>query len=390
MGLFSFLKRKKTTELPEEPFERMTVEEALRKYSSGSEGTKQDVIELAKMNCEQIADVKRQLEEAKAEYEAVTAYLSDIQRIELIPEDGRTKILEAAEQIVLTESEQKKFKQENKTLSEVQYHSIARFEEDIERELPKLKEQEEYQNLIKEDLRQLEGEKGVQRYEVESALAKKTFLKKLSITSLVLILGIFMLLLMLDKVTEADLMLPFFMSGFMAILLIFYIVWEERRSLVRLRNAEQKLNRAIMLTNKIKIKYINCTSSIDYAYEKYHVNSFAELNYQWREYCKMKERMRRVEKSTASGKHYQSLLIKELRRYGISDAEVWCYQAVALIDKKEMVEVRHRLNVRRQKLRERIDYNVKQLDLTMNAVMNLRSRHPECDDEIHRIMISNS
>lgn len=388
MGLFSFFKKKKASSLSEDKFEQMTVEEALKRYANAREGSKDEVLELAKDGCEQIIEVKRQLEEAKTEYEAVTAYLSDIQRIDLIPEESRVKIEEAAEQIVHSEVEQKKYKQENKLLSDLQYHNLAQFEEDIKRELPKIKEQEEYQMLIKEDLRQLEGEKGVQRYEIESALDKKEFLKKLSIASLVLILGIFLMLLTLDHVTEADLMLPFFMSGFMSILLIFYIVWEERRCLLRLRSAEMKLNRAITLINKIKIKYINCTSSIDYAYEKYHVNSYAELSFQWKEFCKMRERMLRFEKSTATNKHYQSLLIKELRMNGIEDAESWCYQAAALLDKKEMVEVRHRLNVRRQKLRERVDFNMKQMDLAMNAMMSLRSRHPECEDDIHKIMKS--
>lgn len=389
MGLFSFLKKKKVSGLSDDKFEQMTVEEALKRYANAREGSKEEVLQIARDGCEQIAEVKRQLEEAKAEYEAVTSYLTDIQRIDMIPAEGRLKIEEAAEQILQLELEQKKYKQENKTLSEVQYHNLAQFEEDIKRELPKLKEQEEYQMLIKEDLRQLEGEKGIQRYEIESALAKKEFVKKLSIASLVLILGIFLMLLMLDQMTKADMLLPFFMSGVMAILLILYIVLEERRSLLRLRTAEMKMNRAINLINKIKIKYINCTSSIDYAYEKYHINSYAELNYHWKEYKKMKERIERVEKSTLESNYFQSQLVKELRLHGIEDAQSWCYQAVALLDKKEMVEVRHRLNVRRQKLRERIDFNIKQMDLAMNAMMSLRSRHPEYEDEIHRIMISN-
>ena len=389
MGLFSFFKKKRPKDSLDERFERMTVDEALKKYAAASEGTKEEVLDLARMNCEQIAEVKRQLEEAKAEYEAVTAYLSDIQRIDMIPVDSRKKIEEVADQIVQSQTEQKKIKLESKTLSDVQYQNLSQFEEDIARELPKLKQQEEYQVLVKEDLRQLEGEKGVQSYEVESALAKKDFLRKLSIVSLVLILGIFMLLLMLDNVTEADLMLPFFISGAFSVLLIFYIVAEERRSMFRLRSAEQKLNRAILLINKVKIKYINCTSSIEYAYEKYHVNSYKELNYQWTEYNKMKERMRRMEKSNEASKRYQNQLIKELRSFGVEDAEVWCHQAIALVDNKEMVEVRHHLNVRRQKLRELIDYNIKQMDLAMNAMMSLRSRHPECEDEIQGIMKAN-
>ena len=74
MGLFSFFKKKRPKDSLDEKFERMTVDEALKKYAAASEGTKEEVLDLARMNCEQIAEVKRQLEEANAEYEAETAY----------------------------------------------------------------------------------------------------------------------------------------------------------------------------------------------------------------------------------------------------------------------------------------------------------------------------
>lgn len=387
MGIFSFRKRRLRDEVTEQSFEPLTVEQALIKYSKSSEATKKDVLSIAQENCDQIAEVKRQLEEAKAEYEVVTSYLSDIQIIDQIPTEQRSSIEEAAEQIIKSENQQKKFEEKSKTISDLQYHNMAQFEEDIERELPKLKEQEQYQLLIKEDLRQLEGEKGVQKYEIENAISKREFLKKLSIVSLVLVISIFMILILLENVTKADFMIPFFLSGLLALGLILYIVLEERRSVISLRRAEKKLNRAITLINKVKIKYVNCTASIDYAYEKYHVNGYHELNYQFNEYKKMKERIAQVEKSNEQLKHYQGVLIRELRKFHIKDAECWCYQAEALLDKKEMVEVRHRLNVRRQKIRERVEFNTNQLDLARNALMSLRSRHPEYEGEIKAIMM---
>ncbi len=387
MGIFSFRKRKLKDESIEHNFEQLTVEQALLKYSKSSETTKKEVLTLAQENCDQITEIKRQLEEAITEYEIVTSYLSDIQVIDRIPTEQRAPIEEAAEQIIKAETERKKYKSQNKTISDLQYDNMAQFEEDIERELPKLKEQEAYQLLIKEDLRQLEGEKGVQKYEIENAIAKKEFLKKLSIVSLILVIGMFLILILLENATKADLMIPFFLTGLLSLGLILYIVLEERRSIITLRHAQKNLNRAITLINKVKIKYVNCTASIDYAYEKYHVNGYHELKYQFNEYKKMKERMAQVEKSNEQLKFYQGVLIKELRKYQIQDAECWCHQAEALLDKKEMVEVRHRLNVRRQKIRERVEYNTNQLELARNTLMGLRSRHPEYEGEIKAIMM---
>ena len=51
---------------------------------------------------------------------------------------------------------------------------------------------------------------------------------------------------------------------------------------------------------------------------------------------------------------FKEQLINKLRKIGVSDAEVWTRQTNALIDRREMVEITHGLNVRRQKLREKL------------------------------------
>ena len=50
-----------------------------------------------------------------------------------------------------------------------------------------------------------------------------------------------------------------------------------------------------------------------------------------------------------------------LAGYQLYDAKVWVGQAVALVDPKEMVEVKHDLINRRQKVREQITNNLKLL-----------------------------
>lgn len=48
---------------------------------------------------------------------------------------------------------------------------------------------------------------------------------------------------------------------------------------------------------------------------------------------------------------------QQLDRHEVSDTEVWLVQTYAILDDREMVEIRHDLNQRRQKLREQIRYN---------------------------------
>lgn len=387
MGFFSFWKKKKEKDNTE--FQQITVEEALKKY--GPAEAKVSAMEVLKQTedaCIQVLEVERQLEEAKQEYAAVTSYLSDMQRIDLIPVEERENIDDAARKIINLTKERLKFKNNKHSISDAQYHYLERFEDDIPKELERIKEQERYQLLVKNDLRQLEGEKGVFSYERESAILKRDFLKRLSMVGCVLVLSVFLLLFVLSNSLQKDMTIPFFITGLMALSMTLYIILESKRSIYRLRMAEMKLNKVVALTNKIKIKYVNSTSTLEYTYEKYRVNGYQELCFLWQEFVKAKDEAERFKKNTDLLEGYNEVLIEELKERGIVDAEVWTFQPEALLDKKEMVEVRHRLNNRRQKLREQIDFNSKQRDISKNGLLSLKRSYQQYQSEIEEMIQS--
>jgi regulator of replication initiation timing len=76
----------------------------------------------------------------------------------------------------------------------------------------------------------------------------------------------------------------------------------------------------------------------------------------------------------------------ELKKFNILDAEIWIYQPSAILDNKEMVEVRHRLNVRRQKLRERIEANNEQRDEARRAIKQVMKGYPDCVEEAENLL----
>ena len=53
----------------------------------------------------------------------------------------------------------------------------------------------------------------------------------------------------------------------------------------------------------------------------------------------------------------QKDLIYILRHYRVKDPDIWVHQVEALISHNEEVEIRHSLNVQRQSLRKRMEYN---------------------------------
>ena len=136
------------------------------------------------------------------------------------------------------------------------------------------------------------------------------------------------------------------------------------------------------MLNKVKIKYINNTNALEYSYQKYMVKSYAELLLLWEEYKKEKEDERRFLLSTDKLDFYNRELVKNLRNYNLYDTKIWIHQPKALLDQKEMVEVRHRLNTRRQKLREQIDYNNQLKDNATGEVNKYLMESEENKEEV--------
>lgn len=76
----------------------------------------------------------------------------------------------------------------------------------------------------------------------------------------------------------------------------------------------------------------------------------------------MKEEQNRMLDMTSSLNSAESDLEDILRKLGVYDTHVWFGRVKALINPKEMVEVRHELNTRRYKLRQQIEYNEKRIE----------------------------
>ena len=79
----------------------------------------------------------------------------------------------------------------------------------------------------------------------------------------------------------------------------------------------------------------------------------------------------------------QQDLLRVLRRYQINDPAIWLHQTAAILDKKEMVEIRHNLIIRRQSLRRRMDYNKEVIAGKAQAeIKDLVENYPKYGKEI--------
>ncbi len=336
--------------------------------------------------CEQLTELKRQIVLAEQEYEAVTAYLTDMQKIDRLDERKSNEIKDAAHQMLNLNRDRNRFQNSENRIDPEKYWILERNEKNLQEDMKQLQQQEEYRSLVQSDLRQLEGERGVILYEKAQAEERKSFLQKLTIAAASLVILLFLTLLFVGMATDTAMTIPLLLTTALAVAVAAYVVVTASRCDRILKESEYRMNRVIQLVNKVKIKLVNCTGVLDYTYEKYQVESLQELQWIWERYIETRDQERRYRKSTELLTHYQELLVQNLRQAGVEDPEIWLYQTEALLNEKEMVEVRHQLNARRQKIRERLELSRKQEGQCVEELLALRESQTAYRDVVERIL----
>lgn len=343
--------------------------------------------EYIKENSGIIVESNRQIEEAKIEYRAVTSYLSDIEKIDRIPKMHREKIDDAARNILTLREERDHMRNRKYDITDVQYRLFERHEMQLPKELTAIKEAESYQSDIEADIKRLENEKQVLLDEEEEIVYKQSFLRGLSKAIFVVILVLFVIFAGLNRVTGANMTLPFLLTVLMGMASVLCIFMEARKNAHDIKIVQLKLNKVIMLVNKVAIKSVNNRNYLEYTYSKYLVDNYEQLKNRWEQYVKIKDENKRFEGNAQLLEFYNDLLLKELKKYNIKDTEIWLYQPSAILDSKEMIEVRNRLIIRRQKLRERIQANKDLKEKAAKAIISLVKAYP--DSEADAISILN-
>lgn len=336
----------------------------------------------------QIVDSTYEMEDLKREYELVTSYFSDIQKIEQMPENQRYMLEEDARKILKLEENRRSLQNAPKRIAADRYKLLLRLETEVPDAIERLKELEDMRGKIKRDLEYLEGEKGALQYEEEELRRKQVTIRNIAI-----ILGILTALSIITFLTVnmqfgVDLTVAGAVIAIIVIVIEFFLVMSHYRTETERKLAYQKHNRAIVLQNKVKIKWLNNINSLDYLYAKFEVNSGKELKYNWEQYQLMQEEEKQYRQSSGDLKVYQDELIANLQQANVYDCMIWLQQVIALVDKREMVEVKHSLNVRRKRLREQMKQNEEARQNSFVCVKGILTEHPELKDQAREVLTS--
>lgn len=355
--MFFFKRKKKNKEIKLE--ENL---EEIREHIAITEIDKPEMVESYAIDCcEHMVEVSKELEDQKAEYRVVTSYLNDIERLENLPESEKKEIADTAQNVVQLNQARDEFLNTSKKISDAQFAQMQQEEKEIPNAIKRLKENEAYQMSVKRDMTFLDGKKHQWTYHKEEKKREKKLLKNASYALAGTFAVAAILLFTIQVGFEANVgvawtVLVFAVAGVGA-----YISWKMQDCVFEIKQSEVNINGAITLLNKVKLKYVNITNAVDYSCEKYHVKNSNELNYIWEQYLEAVKEKERYSRTNEDLEYFNGKLIRILKKYQLYDAKVWIYQAQALVDKKEMVEVKHNLLVRRQKLRGRIEYNIEHL-----------------------------
>ena len=338
--------------------------------------------------CEQMLEASNETENAKLEYSLVTAYLKDMQMIEEMPEDRKSVVNSTVRKILSLNEERKNLQKTVSKITDMQYWFAENHEDEIPDVLKRMTENEKYKEILRSDMRHLENEKAAQNIRKRDILQEQQNLKGMSVIAFATLIAVIVLIIAFQRLFDAEVKLAYMVSMFAAVLVTTGLYLKLKNADYELKYTECCINKAIGLLNKTKIKYVNIVNALDYSYEKYSVKSAYELNYIWENYMKEREERYRYQRASDDLEFYNEQLVKQLREFGIQDANVWPSQVNAIVDSKEMVEIRHRLIRRRQKIRKQLDYNQKIMEDAKSEINNLVNKHKEYAKEILDIVNS--
>ena len=275
-----------------------------------------------------------------------------IKQVAKAPKDMLRVLVEGMERAELMQLE------DGTSYLEAEVDVLEQEEENLPGVIRRLKANEADLDAIKRNMAYLEGKK----LEWSMQRSDSAKVQKVTRTAACYLLAVFITLFafvgILSWYLNRDLQLVFTIMGFAAVGAGAFILIRYQDSTREIRQADVNRNQAITLENRVKIRYVNTKNAVDFICEKYHVRNAKELEFLYGQYQEEAREKETFRKTSDDLDYYTQNLLQYLTRLRMYDTRVWLTHANALVDSREMVELKHELLTRRQKLRARMEYSV--------------------------------
>lgn len=311
--------------------------------------------------CEQMIDISKEMDDVRQEYKRLTAQLNDIQVFEELKGEQKKQLDEVATNLANLMKMRTDCLNAEQKLSDEMFRMLEEFEDEMPSIIHRLKDNENYLDAIRRDLNRLAAEKiewSVLRHEKQEEKERLQKISGIVVTSF----GVLAVVVAVLSIFLEWEMFPLLLLALIATVIIVVLV-------IRMQDCEKDIQRSnvnqnyvISLENRVKIKYVNMRNAVDYTCHRFDVITSRELTNRYEEYidiCRGREKVRQVNQDL---EYYNDKLYRVLKNMKLSDVRFWMNNAYAIINPKEMVEVKHELFENRKKLRSQIEYNLKAID----------------------------
>ena len=306
---------------------------------------------------QQMQEAATELDALEMEYNDVTSHLRDMEEIDALPPEQRAEINECAKRILESQEQQDKFDKRKSRMSDAEFEHMERLQSCAKEGARKLAEAEEYQKKIRNDLKRLDSEHEAYLFQEDEILTAVENDRKLIIAISIALVVIVVFLLFLQLGLGLNVIYGFMATFLLAAISVTYLYIHQSNAASELKVVTKSISRLIMLQNQVKIRYVNNTNLIDYLCLKYGVDTSKELTSLYSKYLQERNERAKVEDARKLLDSNQKDLVYMLRHFRVKDPDIWIHQVEALLDHNEEVEIRHSLNVQRQSLRKRMEYN---------------------------------
>lgn len=313
--------------------------------------TSPKVAEDIRARVQEIIDKKKNL---MPQYEKATNELTLVQRIDQLPKEEINDLEVLATLYSETLMEKDTFQKVIQNQSTVPKY-LEKYKNEIPKVIKQLKEHEKRQNMIKNDLNILEGEKGEINFRSTRSQFALNFLRLALIITLIASAIVALILTTMFFVYNSNVFIP---SIITVVLILFIILWifVFRRYLIYDLKKNAKLQKRLTeLNNKTKIKYVNVQQFLDYEHKKYQVNSSEMLELRWENYqqhAKNEARFKRVSNNV-------STMLQDINRLLIRNninADTYVTDHIDYFtSKKGRTMLQNALEIERQDIKKAID-----------------------------------
>lgn len=331
---------------------------------------------------EQMAEAAKEINQLNGEYSLVTAYLTDMEEIEALPAETREELNQVANRLLVLEKERQQYLDKKNRMRDSDYYRIRKQEDEVQEGIEKLKEAEQYNKLVKKDLKRLDGERHAYAYRKNELIHMQTNLRGMAVIFICALIACLVMLAVLQFGFEMNTYVGYFITILAAAIAMTVVCVKYIDANKEIDAVERAISKLIQLQNKVKIRYVNNTNLLEYLCMKYDTDNAADLQKRWDNYQEEKEARKQFAEAEAKTEYYQRELVRQLSRFRVSDPGRWINQAGALLDPREMVEIRHELILRRQALRQQLEYNNNVAKTARDEIMSVVKEYPKWAEEI--------